>query len=379
MPGIGQSTLESACRRLFELAAADFILPPLLREATDAAPARCFVFEAGERAFKFRVALDPGAEGLPLAFSTEVEEGDDAFASLDEDDARELVRAFLLGARAPISAEHRKQSQLYDVALQLSSTYSLPCGALRDDGGAFDREAVCDRVAGLLLDHSRRFFATPEAGRALWTACAARDLFGEPALRPDEVWLRARENAPARAEIDLELRAPRLRLTSKANAAAVVAAGVALGAALLSYAAPDVRSSMTRTNAATPAAIEPPVAERPAPPPMAQLADAAPTVAPYVKLALATLPTIKPALAAENAPTSPPSGPADVAPPRRPASLAVVAPKPRRAHARTSDTKRGNPLDVLRQAANGVAGVVDRIRRNKFKISALNSPQAVRQ
>lgn len=431
MPVIQPWDLRAACRALHELAGREHILPSLTRAATDTdSPSRRHEFSIGKIEYVFVVSHEPAREGLPLSIDISARE---AGRELEIDAATrgELVRAFFLGAHAPLIVERRAETTVYDMALQLSPTFYFACGQLHDETGDFARDDVCESLGDVLVALSGDIFASPAVSLSVWRNRILHELFGEapagletlgpsaicPAPTPAVRVVADQPTAPIHAPMPVQRRA--VASGARWRLAAIVALSLLGGAALGRLAIPAriapppavtsqtespaliARDTVARdtvakdSGASEPFGREIPImfADLPTSPWTAhshvapeilesQMQDARPATtdnhprgsswqATVAEDAFEAAPLIAPAVMKD---VQPPSAFAPLPPPR-PKAKSSSRPTPHAAAAR----KTTNPLVVLKQAANSVAQVVQRIRTGSYKVSALNSPYAVRQ
>ncbi len=408
--------LRSACRALHERAGGDYILPALIRTATqDGPPSRAHAVRAGDIDIVFSVSHEPTAACLPLSFAIAATRMGRS-VEIDTATRHEFIRAFFLGACAPLIVERRAGTTIYDMRLQLAPAYYAACGELHDETGEFAREDVCERLGAALVDLSQAFFASPAVCLSVWRSRILHELFGEApvglaALGPPLIGAAEPPAAPAVSYPATPLALPRERTRPQATGrwklAAIVALSLLGGAALgrlgptarlaspppattsqndghsngLAHDLAPARPRLAATAAADvePAPGEPSIPIRISSPGAQRSADtpAAPT---------GTTPELVPAvwalddpfeaalpLASDRSMDSRDDFAGAPLPPPRPKTRASARPVP------VAGPSRKNPLGVLGQAATSVAQVVRRIRTGSFKVTALNSPYAVRQ
>jgi hypothetical protein len=200
MSTLDQTEVFEACRALYKMAGEDFMLPPLVRhiEIITESSSQVYYIQTRTNLVKFVVEFDQTyvnkskfpLKKFPLLFrsiicgqasgTSEVELGDAERAA--------LIRAFLLGAKAPIVVEKSALAARYKILLQLSSTFFLDCGELIDEGSDLTSDVICGRVGMSLYDKSKDFFQSPQEGLAVWSARAAQELFGMPKPSAETFW-----------------------------------------------------------------------------------------------------------------------------------------------------------------------------------------------
>lgn len=405
MPVIDPGDLRAACRALHDLAGRDHILPPLIRAAGQSEPpGRIHAFSAGGVDFRFSVFHEPAPASLPLSFDISATRAGLPL-EIDRSTRHELLRAFFLGAHAPLTVERRSGTTIYDMALQIAAAFYVPCGELHDETGQFAREDVCERLGAALVERSGGFFASPAICLSVWRSRILQELFGEPPVALETLGppLIAAMEPAATPGAALSLAPP--AAASRRNAppvaagrwklAAIVALSL-LGGAALGRLAPGQKivapsPATTSENEAPPPARSEPASIR-----FAEVEPPAGAAVSQTRLAALDLqPGRQEKLRAEPVDARPLENAFEAAPLIAPAALknfdapllAAPLPPPRpraRPAARpVSHAPAGahgkNPLGVLKQAANSVAQVVRRIRTGSFKVTALNSPYAVRQ
>jgi hypothetical protein len=191
MTTIAREHLLDACRTIYRVAQADFMLPPLIRDAAtlEAKSGRTVCTATVAHSIRLEAELDWLYIGiakfpltrLPLRFKIELHDRTARNAlELTEAERRELMKAFLLGANAPILVERTRLTEIYKVYIQFSSTYFLECGNLSFEGRNVTCQTVCDEVGHCLYEATKEFFANSQDGVEAWSARAAQDLFGDP-------------------------------------------------------------------------------------------------------------------------------------------------------------------------------------------------------
>jgi len=244
MQSLDQDVLFKACRAIYEMAGSNFILPPLTRKAEMAGEQSKTIYHCrfGSWEFRFSASLDetyadrnarPNAR-LPIKFQVEASDTAGLGAlELSGREQRELIRAFLLGAKAPISVEKLSRESGFRVSLQLASTFSVECGELMDAAGGRVPKDICDGVAHEIYERSKDFFEGAPEGLAVWSARAAQDLFGEARPAPESYWPIAAPSAEvALWPIEAALPTKTSWRTSRCSIAACLLAGLTLPAFL---------------------------------------------------------------------------------------------------------------------------------------------------
>jgi hypothetical protein len=199
MAALAREALFTACRNIYDMAGENYVFPPLIRDVRLKAQSSYtynFLVEGGD--LFFNVELDEACADrnalpfskLPLRFEIRLygPGRPDLALELDESEKKALIRAFLLGAKAPIVVEPGSQGEAYKISLQLSSTYFVYCGELIDDVEDATGWQICVKVARELYKISREFFGSQEEGTAVWSLRVAQDLFGEPMPPPEAFW-----------------------------------------------------------------------------------------------------------------------------------------------------------------------------------------------
>ncbi len=197
---LGQTEVFEACRALYKMAGEDFMLPPLIRhvETIAASSSRVYHIQTKTNRVKFGIEFDQTYVDkstfplmrLPLLFKSSI----CALASgnleveLDDAERAALIRAFLLGAKAPIVVEKSALAARYKILLQLSSTFFVDCGELIGEGSDLTSDVICGRVGMSVYDKSTDFFQSPQEGLAVWSARAAQELFGMPKPSAETFW-----------------------------------------------------------------------------------------------------------------------------------------------------------------------------------------------
>lgn len=200
MAALDRSELFEACRVIYKMAADNYMLPPLIREARSPEAKSSYTYYSltEGKCVRFVVEFDKAYVDenklplgrLPLRFRCELCDLDfrDTPIELDDGERAELIRAFLLGARAPIIVEKNAAATRYRLCIQLSSTFFVECGELVDEGGSLTSEAICLRVGFGLYDKSKEFFGARQDGLMVWVTRAAQELFGDPMPLAEELW-----------------------------------------------------------------------------------------------------------------------------------------------------------------------------------------------
>jgi hypothetical protein len=207
MSVLAREALFTACRNIYDMAGENYVLPPLIRDArrleSQSSYTYNFLIEEGD--LYFNVELDEACADrnafplskLPLRFHIELHDASwpDRLIELDKSEKNELVRAFLLGVKAPIAVEKDGRGQCYKISIQLSSTYFVSCGEFVDKGADYTSQEICHSVAHEMYKSSKEFFGGLEEGLAVWSVRAAQDLFDEPKPSPEIFWPPVRKNA----------------------------------------------------------------------------------------------------------------------------------------------------------------------------------------
>jgi hypothetical protein len=200
MSTLGQTEIFEACRALYKMAGEDFMLRPLIRhvEIIPASSSQVYYIQTKTNRVKFVVDFDKTYVDestfplmkLPLLFKASIcgQSTGTLEVELDDTERTALIRAFLLGVKAPIVVEKSARAERYKVLLQLSSTFFVDCGELIDDDGDLTSDVICDRVGMTLYDKSKDFFQSPREGLAVWSARAAQELFGTPKPSAEAFW-----------------------------------------------------------------------------------------------------------------------------------------------------------------------------------------------
>ena len=134
---------------------------------------------------------------LPLRFHSEMHDATGAGVELAARDQYELVRAFLLGAKLPLSVDLIDDGPRQRLSLQLASRYSFDCGELIDPSTQPVCKDICVIVSEAIFVRSHHFFADPQNGLAVWHLRAAQELFGDPRPAPETFWPIAEGEAAA--------------------------------------------------------------------------------------------------------------------------------------------------------------------------------------
>jgi hypothetical protein len=200
---LNRDELFAACRTLYNMAEGHFILPPLLRdvETLEIRDDKCYTLTAGRR-LRFLVKFDKSyakcadfpLDRLPLRFEIQFcdQESKDT-PCLGDADRKALIRAFLLGAKVPIIAKKSRIAEVYKMLLQVSETFFLECGELKDEGADLTLQSVCDHVSRALIAKSETFFANQEDGLEVWRARVSQELFGDPRPPAEFFWPHRRQ------------------------------------------------------------------------------------------------------------------------------------------------------------------------------------------
>jgi hypothetical protein len=190
------SDIREACRGLYCRAEGDFILPPLLRRADgsdDSSFRHCFAlnFAGGLRFIvefdkAYVESADLPLDRLPLRFMLEEQNpGVGPIQGVGELERAALIRAFLLGAKAPIKVSPIPSG--FAIFLQLSETYFFDIGRIASDVGVAD-PIFCDRISAELLSKSEALFASHDDGLEVWRTKVAQQLLGGPVPEADFLW-----------------------------------------------------------------------------------------------------------------------------------------------------------------------------------------------
>ncbi len=197
---LGQTEVFEACRALYKMAGEDFMLPPLIRhvETILASSSRAYHIQTKTNCVKFVVEFDQTYVDkskfplmkLPLLFKASVCGQVPGILEVELDNAERtaLIRAFLLGTKAPIVVEKSVLAARYKILLQLSSTFFIDCGELINEGSDLTSDVICGRVGMSVYDKSTDFFQSPQEGLAVWSARAAQELFGMPKPSAETFW-----------------------------------------------------------------------------------------------------------------------------------------------------------------------------------------------
>lgn len=204
MPTLERADLLEACREIYRMAGDDFMLPPLIRTAkSEAGSGHTFYSLTDTHCVRFIVEFDKAfvdekkfpLSRLPLRFKAELCDIDfeEPPVPLEKHELRELVRAFFLGAKAPILAEKSPLAPQFKLRVQLSSAFFVECGELANDSGDPTLESICRLVGGRLYDRSKDFLTASAANP--WEIRAAQELFGEPKPDAEFFWPPGAEDA----------------------------------------------------------------------------------------------------------------------------------------------------------------------------------------
>jgi hypothetical protein len=285
MSALDRDILSDACRAFYELAAESYVLPPLTREAGVAPdrPSHVLTWDGGHHAITLKATLhknddlapSSGPSRLPLRVTFELADAVGQPCDLAECDRQALLRAFFLGAKAPISIDCGKDNR-YRISIQLSSTYFVACGQLPES--AVSPYEICRAVGERLSARTTDFFADDAVAQAIWTTRAGQYLLDEPRPSADTFWprvqpivwpkvARAAITRPAmtRPVAAMESAKPPALIARRYAFAASVAIGcfglAGLGAATWSFGEPApteivlVAEASVRTPAAPPVAV----------------------------------------------------------------------------------------------------------------------------
>lgn len=193
MASLHPDILSAACRELYQRAGETFILPDLIRAAEGERPRRRLEIPTGEGVVVLIAEIDPAqtdrshdpAAPLPLQITVHLEREGEALR-LCRRQRDEAVRAFLMGAKAPLSLEPVDQPGRFRLSLQLAPRYSCGCGEI--EAPVEGREQLARALADALYQRTAHFFADPHNGRAVWDIRAAQELFGDPKPAPEAFW-----------------------------------------------------------------------------------------------------------------------------------------------------------------------------------------------
>jgi hypothetical protein len=200
MSTLGQTEVFEACRALYNMAGEDFMLRPLIRhvETIPASASQVYYIQTKTNRVKFVVEFDKTYVSesefpltrIPLLFKSGIcsQSSEDLEVKLADAEHAALIRAFLLGVKAPIVVEKSALATRYKVIIQLSSTFFVDCGELIDEGIDLTSDVICDHVGMSLYDKSKDFFESPAEGLAVWSARAAQELFGTPKPSAETYW-----------------------------------------------------------------------------------------------------------------------------------------------------------------------------------------------
>jgi len=200
MSTLCQAEIFDACRAIYKMAGEDFMLPPLIRdvETIAASSSRVYYIQTKSNRLQFVVEFNKSyvyknkfpLMKLPLLFKCRLCGLIPGNLEIDLDDAERaaLIRAFLLGAKAPIVVEKNALAERYKILLQLSSTFFIECGELVDEGRDLTSDVICARVGMSLYDKSKDFFGSRREGLAVWSARAGQELFGRPRPSAEFFW-----------------------------------------------------------------------------------------------------------------------------------------------------------------------------------------------
>ena len=414
-PALDQESLNSACRALYDRAGEDFTLPPRA-EADDAgaqpghaSAIHIYDCPAGDCDISFLVALDEARVGrdaaIPLEFKAELRCAQDQTRVVEVDGRIrfELIRAFLLGVKAPMFARRLEGALGYRLSIQLSSTFFVDCGDL-DVAGVDAPGQVCDLVAEQVYSRTKDLFMGPAQGHAVWRQRAAQDLFGEAKPAADVFWPagrptlavtpqpvadpRALPNIAARAEAHPTARPMRRRMARSLSRPAIAAALVTavLGAAGLAAYVGQPASTVEKRQAHAAAPVSQ-VRAHPGDYVVASLPDEV-LRAPITRLRnpdSAARETTRAIIAVDPAPA------AVAAPAREPVPMMLTAPaltieapraKPEVVAAVVKPAKAKKPLSplgVAKQAIASFTGVVNQIGRFPNRMVAMLKSQSRQQ
>ncbi len=386
--------LRAACRAIYETAATDFTLPPLLRDASvGAPPARRIVVSSGGRAVSLSVSLDPAcaspdpgrAPHAPVRFEVSAhDEARDVALQLDPAEQFELIRAYLLGVNEPLSVEAPLGNEGWRLGLRLAERFNLPVQAeFRLENGASPGE-VCAVLAQSLYERTDAFFASREIGIAVWASRLSQELFGDERPAAEAFWPEPQDE-PANPEPLAATMVRRRSLSIYWRRAAMVALALAsCGAIAASLVSHTNGSGGDRTPASVAPLIAPQQVTQNATPARIELASAD---VPAIRLASAALPPFAPAILTGDADLS------RLAPSVAGGVAAMIAtdkapPSPPRraeppAHRQTAQRqaegapRRGaDPLASIGKAVAKLKRAVQRAHLPRLKFAGRNSPYA---
>jgi hypothetical protein len=195
---LDKEALSAACRTIYEMAGQDYLLPTATSESDAGSTSRLvhmLSFSVESRQFCLIVSEDdcdahdasPTAR-LPIKFRAELSDADDpaCVVELAGAEKSELVRAFLLGAKAPIILERDARKAKTSFFLQLSSTRRVAIGFLSAGAGASDD--TCDRISAALYRLSAGLFANRSQGLDVWRIRVAQSLLDAGRLPAGAFW-----------------------------------------------------------------------------------------------------------------------------------------------------------------------------------------------
>ena len=245
---LNQKVLFTACRAIYDLAGANYVLPPLIRDAgsPETQPSYKYNCHLGENELCFSVALDETYANrnalvhsrLPLKFHLELREAQfphDAI-ELSDADGYELIRAFFLGVKLPIVATKTGEHAPYKLSVQLSSTFFVDCGELGEECRDWLPKLICDDVGQKIFARASEFFLSRQQGVAACSLRAAQSLFGEARPPAEALWPAVLEAtdvalcpAPANGNAPAVPRRPRHAVAATILFGAMVASCLATG------------------------------------------------------------------------------------------------------------------------------------------------------
>jgi hypothetical protein len=209
MSGLDREDLIEACRELYQTAAGDFMLPPLLRDVTDieAESKHTYYALTKSRCVRFTVEFDKAyvdansfpLSRLPLNFKCELCDLDfeETPVALSESESLALIRAFFLGAKAPINVELNPLTRRIKLSIQLSSSFFVDCGYLSWEDCNLSPKAISQKVSRSLYEKSKDFFSSADDGLNVWTARAAQEFFDEAKPPAEAYWPHETHHAAA--------------------------------------------------------------------------------------------------------------------------------------------------------------------------------------
>ncbi|MFV0279507.1 MAG: hypothetical protein ACK5JM_01950 [Rhodoblastus sp.] len=138
--------------------------------------------DAQQAPLRFEITAADGPEGRPV--------------ELDEAARYELIRAFFLGVREPLSVDTPPDCDGCRLSLRIAAGYRVRIGEFEHLDAGLSKEEICDHLADRLLALTQSFFASQAAGREVWKTRLREEMFGEPPQYECYLWPPA--EAPAR-------------------------------------------------------------------------------------------------------------------------------------------------------------------------------------